>query len=65
MLKGLALDQYYTNNLLRKSISEVYESLCTFFEGAGYYRRNLNRWNTTTLATVTADNPDKLIYKNV
>ena len=65
MLKGLALDQYYTNNLSRKSISEACESLRTFFEGAGYHRRNLDRWNATTLATVTADNPDKSIYENV
>jgi hypothetical protein len=43
MLKGLALDQYYTNNLSDKTLKEAYNSLCNFFKGPGYYRRNLNK----------------------
>ena len=65
MLKGLALDQYYTNNLSGKTLEEACTSLRTFFEGPGYYRRNLDKWNSTTLATVTAANPEKSTYKNV
>ena len=65
ILKGLALDQYYTNNLSSKSIREVYNSLHTFFEGPGFHCRNLNKWNTTTLATITTENPRKSTYENV
>ena len=42
MLKRLALDQYYTNNLSNKTLEEVGNSLRTFFEGPGYHRRNLD-----------------------
>ena len=65
MLKGLALDQYYTNNLSKRTLDDACNSLKVFFEGPGYYRRNLDEWNSTTLATVTAKNPDKTTYQNV
>jgi hypothetical protein len=65
MLKGLALDQYYTNNLSGKTLKEACNSLWTFFEGPGYHYHNLDKWNITTLATITAENPEKSIYKNV
>ena len=42
MLKGLALDQYYTNNLSGKLLSDVCLSLRNFFEGPRYFRRNLD-----------------------
>jgi hypothetical protein len=62
MLRGLALDHYYTN---RKNISHVisFEEMCyatrNYFEGAEHKRNILNRWNETTLQTVITKNPEK------
>jgi hypothetical protein len=65
MLKGLALDQYYTNNLSSRTLDDACNSLKVFFEGLGYHRRNLDEWNSTTLATVIAKNLGKTTYENV
>jgi hypothetical protein len=60
MLKGLALDHYFTN--LRNTDSNVnipFNELCNttrnYFETAEYRRSQLNKWNATTLRTVIAD----------
>ena len=65
MLKGLALDHFYSNQLSRRNYKEVCDNLRNFFEGQGYYRRNLDKWNSATLASVSANNPEKSTYKNV
>ena len=56
---------YYTNNLSSRTLNEAYTSLKVFFEGLGYYRRNLDEWNSTTLATIIAKNLSKTTYENV
>ena len=62
MLRGLALDHYYTN---RKNASYTlpFEQMCyatrSYFEGAEHKRNVLNRWNETTLRTVITKNPEK------
>ena len=40
-------------------------NICGFFEGPGYYRRNLVKWNNTDLTTITSQNPGKSTYENV
>ena len=59
MLKGLALDHFYTNQLSRLPFDKACEHLRNFFEGPGFQRKNLDEWNTITLTTVMAGNTDK------
>src|SRR5271155_5851668 len=61
MLKGLALDHFYTNQLSRLSFTKACEHLRNFFEGPGFQHKNLDEWNTITLTTVMAGNTDKSI----
>jgi len=62
MLRGLALNHYYTN---RKNVTQTisFEQMCNatrnYFEGPEHKRNVLNRWNKTTLRTVIAKNPEK------
>jgi hypothetical protein len=65
MLKGLALDHFYNALLSQCTYQEACDNIRGFFEGPGYYRRNLDQWNATTLASVTAKNPEKSTYENV
>jgi hypothetical protein len=65
LLKRLAEDHYYNNQLNLRTFESIKENLRNFFEGPSYYRRNLNIWNSTTLVTVTAKGTDKTIYENV
>jgi hypothetical protein len=65
MLKGLALDHFYSDQLSRLTYKEAYNSTCNFFKGLGYQRHNLNKWNSISLSSITAKNPDKSVYENV
>ena len=65
MLKGLALDHFYNNQLSGLTYEEACSSTRNFFEGPGYQRRNLDKWNSISLSSITAENPDKSIYKNI
>jgi hypothetical protein len=42
MLKGLALDYFYNNEMSKQPFDYVYIHLRGFFEGPGYQRRNLD-----------------------
>ena len=42
MLKGLALDHFYNNQLSKRPLEEARKNLCNFFKGPGYHRRNLD-----------------------
>jgi hypothetical protein len=55
LLKGLAQDHFYNNQLSQRNLDDIYTNLKNFFEGPGYHRRNLDKWNTITLSTVTAE----------
>lgn len=61
MLKGLALDIYYMNELSNMSFQNSIEHLRNYFQGPEFHRKNLSEWNSTTLKTVIAENPDKSI----
>ena len=52
MLKGLALDHYYSNisaNGTPNNLAMVCEAMRAYFEGAEHKRSLLNRWDETTL----------------
>ena len=65
MLKGLALDHFYNNQLSGLTYEEACSSTRNFFEGPGYQRRNLDKWNSISLSSITAENPNKNVYKNI
>ncbi|RKF79300.1 hypothetical protein GcM1_203012 [Golovinomyces cichoracearum] len=61
MLKGLALDIYYMNELSNMSFQNAIEHLRNYFQGPEFHRKNLSEWNSITLKTVIVENPDKSI----
>ena len=65
MLKGLAQDHFYNNQLSQRTFIDACTNLRTFFEGPGYHRRNLDKWNATTLASIAEEDPKKSTYENV
>src|SRR5450432_2959538 len=65
MLKGLALDHFYNNQLSSLTYEEACNSTRNFFEGPGYQRRNLDKWNSISLSSIATANPDKSTYENV
>ena len=65
MLKGLAQDHFYNNKLSQHIYPEVCANFHSFFKGPGYNRRNLDKWNSITLATVTSENSGKTTFENV
>jgi hypothetical protein len=67
MLKGLAQDHYYNSQLSIRLFADACTNIRSFFEGPTYHRRNLDEWNNTDLASITAkdDNYKKPIYENV
>jgi hypothetical protein len=65
MLKGLAQDHFYNNQLSSHTLKEACTNLRNFFEGPGYHRRNLDEWNSITLASTIVKNPEKTTYENV
>jgi hypothetical protein len=54
LLKGIALDHFYSHALSQRSLEEAVHNLKNFFEGLGFHRRNLNTWNSITLNTIIA-----------
>ena len=65
MLKGLAQDYFYNNQLSQQTFINAYTNLQTFFKGLGYYYQNLNKWNIIILAFIIKKDPKKSTYKNV
>ncbi|KAI0994324.1 hypothetical protein K3495_g13858, partial [Podosphaera aphanis] len=59
MLKGLALDIYYMNELSNMSFQNAIAHLRNYFQGPEFQRKNLSEWNSITLKTVMAANPEK------
>ena len=63
ILRGLALDHYYTNlksNPLSVPFNKLYEAIRNYFEGPEYKRDILTQWNAIKLRTVI----DKYIKKS-
>lgn len=62
MLKGLALDYYYTS-LLDVKNKLPFDKICTniqlHFEDANYVRGNLTEWNKVDLDQLKSEHPDK------
>ena len=65
MLKGLVQDHFYNNQLSSRTLEEACTNLRNFFEGPGYHCRNLDEWNSITLASTIVKNPKKTIYENI
>jgi hypothetical protein len=65
MLKGLAQDHFYNDQLSQRTVEDICNNLRNFFEGPGYHRKNLDRWNGVTLASVIAktENATKTTYE--
>jgi hypothetical protein len=65
MLKGLALDYYYsnmfTNTITAITFDEVCFSMRNYFEDAEYRRGILSKWNNLTLKSVMTSNEGKSI----
>jgi len=62
MLRGLALNYYYTN-LKSKPLGVPFNKLCkairNYFKGLEYKRDILTQWNATKLRTVINKNTEK------
>ena len=53
MLKGLALDFFYSNNTINKSsFQDICSAIQTYFEGPKYKRGVLAHWNATSLKSI-------------
>jgi hypothetical protein len=63
ILKGLALDYFYINQLSHLPFNKACKHLQNFFKGLGFQHKNLDEWNTITLTTVMAGNIDKSTSK--
>ena len=62
MLRGLALDHYYTNlksNPLSVSFNKLCKATYNYFKGPEYKRNILTQWNTIKLQTVIKKNTKK------
>lgn len=61
MLRGLALDYYYSNLSASKHLpfDDVCNAVRDYFEGAEYRRSTLTKWNSLTLKSVMEKNKDK------
>jgi hypothetical protein len=66
MLRGLALNYYYTNlksNPLGVSFDKLCEAIYNYFKGPEYRRNILTQWNVIKLRTVINKNTEKLIIE--
>ena len=66
MLRGLALDHYYTNfksNPLGVPFDKLYKTTYNYFKGPEYKCNILTQWNVTKLRTVINKNTEKSITK--
>ena len=62
MLRGLALDYYYTNlksNPLSVPFNKLYKAIYNYFKGLEYKRNILIQWNAIKLWTVIDKNTEK------
>ena len=62
MLRGLALNYYYTNlksNSLGVPFNKLYKATRNYFKGPEYKRNILTQWNATKLRTVIDKNTKK------
>ncbi len=62
MLKGLALDYYYSNistSAVAMNFDQVCNSIRNYFEGAEYKRSVLSKWNELTLKSVISKSEGK------
>ena len=63
MLRGLALNYYYTN-LKSNPLSATFDKLCkairNYFKGPEYRRNILTQWNATKLRIIMDKNTEKL-----
>ena len=64
MLKGLAQDHFYNNQLSHHTYEEACTNIRNFFEGPGFHRRSLDQWNSTSLASLTAENPGNTTFRS-
>ena len=66
MLRGLALNYYYTNlksNPLGVFFNKLCKAIHNYFKGPEYKCNILTQWNVIKLWTVIDKNPEKLITK--
>jgi hypothetical protein len=59
MLKGAAEDHYYTNMLSKMTWETACNHIRNYYEGTAFHRKNLDKWNSITLSTIIAENPEK------
>ncbi|SLM35312.1 hypothetical protein LPUS_04519 [Lasallia pustulata] len=60
MLKGLALDFYYTDlAMMNWDFSAICQAIINYFEGEEYQRGILSKWNNTSLKSTKAKNDEK------
>ena len=62
MLRGLALNHYYTNlksNPLSVPFNKLYKAIYNYFKGPEYKRDILTQWNITKLRTIINKNTEK------
>jgi hypothetical protein len=68
MLKGAALNYYYTSCNLNpriSSLTELCENIRSYFEGPEHERNMLLKWNATSLRSVITKNPGKSIEESL
>ena len=66
MLRGLALDHYYTNlksNPLNVPFDKLYKAIYNYFKGPEYKHNILTQWNATKLQTIIDKNTEKSTTK--
>src|SRR6266704_3803255 len=66
MLRGLALDHYYTNlksNPLSVPFDKLYKATHNYFKGPEYKHNILTQWNATKLWTIINKNTEKSTTK--
>ena len=66
MLRGLALNHYYTNlksNPLSIPFNKLYKATRNYFKGPEYKHDIFTQWNAIKLQTVIDKNTEKLITK--
>ena len=68
MLKGAALNYYYTSCNLNpriSSLTELCENIRSYFEGPEHERNMLLKWNATSLRSVNTKDPGKSIEESL
>jgi len=59
ILKEMALDHFYSQELYNRPFEAVCVYLRNVFEGATFQHKHLDKWNTVILSTVIANNANK------